>query len=165
MWSGMASMETSVYTAWEKEEGSMAGRVERVTGLYTDCQGSAQPQGASSWSPREQSHLACVVRGLGICPDRVGFVRLATALAVSHVCPSKVSVTTTSKTDLAPISAHIYAALRNACRGISALVSSELPTCFISETAWQPLKEESVNFYLPFTRLSLSCAYRQSVST
>lgn len=55
-----------------------------------------------------------------------------------------------------PIPAHIHTALRNACCGTRALVQLlQLPTCSISEIAWQPLKEESMNFYLPFTRLSL----------
>lgn len=43
-------------------------------------------------SSRVQSHLPCVLRGFSLCPDRVGFVRLATLLAVSHVCQGKVSV-------------------------------------------------------------------------
>lgn len=55
-------------------------------------------------SSRVQSHLPCVLRGFSLCPDRVGFVRLATLLAVSHVCQGKVSVHSTSKTS--PHGAH-----------------------------------------------------------
>lgn len=98
----------------------MPRRAHWVVGLLCSrltVQGPAQPQGASSWGSRVQSHLPYVVRGLVIRPDGVDSVRLATLLAVSHVCQGKVYVNSHIKNrpSLAPIPAHI-------------LLLSEVPT-------------------------------------
>lgn len=69
--------------------------LEERTGLLCSrltVQGPVQPQGEPSWGSRVQSHLPCVARGLVIHPDRVDSVRLATLLAVSHVCQGKVYI-------------------------------------------------------------------------
>lgn len=48
--------------------------LEERTGLLCSrltVQGPVQLHGASSWGSRVQSHLPCVVRGLGVRPDGV----------------------------------------------------------------------------------------------
>lgn len=55
--------------------------------------GPAQPQGHLPEVP--ECRVICPVwleASLVLCPDRVGLVRLATLLAVRHVCQGKVSV-------------------------------------------------------------------------